>query len=1291
MKRTIISLVSCLIIIFLTVFINQEVVAQLVAFPGAEGFGKYAIGGRKGSVYHVTNLNDAGAGSLRDAVSAPNRIVVFDIGGVIKIKSRMIVSANIYIAGQTAPGEGITVYGNGWSFSNANNTICRYLKMRMGVSGDSGADACSISDGHDMIFDHCSISWGRDETFSINAPNALRITIQNCMNTQGILVHSAGGLIQTNGGVTLYRNLYADNGTRNNKVKGVNDYVNNIVYNWSSGAYIMGGDSQGESFVNAVGNCFIEGPVLGVHPFNLGNSLFHIYASDNIHDSNRNGIFDAYQIQPSEFVGGPDFQSVPYNYPKVPTIPADSLVNNLLPTVGASLPCRDLVDYYVVNEVKSFGKVAKFLSNENELPFGIPSSWSLWSGTKRVDTDNDGIPDDWEIANGLNPNLASDAILIAANGYANIENYINGINRTNSQYYLRSPMNLKLDSATQNSVSLSWFDYTEQEKGYIVERKIKGAFSEIARTGINVNYYTVNGLLPEERDTFRVRAYDSIIGGNIIYSGYTNELATKTKPIPVPVLSPDAFIPDLVWKGSVNTNWDKTTNNWLKDTVNTVFLDSSTVKFNTNDSTSIINLIGQNGIKNALINSNTDYVFQGSGSLAGSGSMNKMGSGKLSLQTNNSYKGATVLWDGVLEINKLANGGAASSIGASANYGFNWVLKGGKVNYTGADASTDRSISLDGNAEFSVSSAAASLTVSGVIAGSGGLTKSGAGKLILKNVNPYEGETVIKEGIIEVQGTSLINNGVGIGTSNILRLKGGTYRTTSGSNTVNEIYPMNIIVEDGYSSGFEPYRNCLIDSKVSGGGTLNYAITYSREIIEGDWSQFSGTLIANGVGTLTGAERSMLMLSNSDGIPNARIVTAGNTKIACYQTTGVMRIGGLSGPSTSCLSSANKYAGGTMTWIVGGIGTDETFAGAINDEAYSSGLGVTSIEKEGKGVWRLTGSNIYTGTTTINGGALIINGSNKGTGRITVTSGILAGKGNVAGDVVVQSNGVLQPGDSSVGTFTIKGKLTLSTGSVTEIDFNKTNSSWDKVAVTGVIAFDGTLKLNSTASFAIGNVFKLFTVGTSPSTGKFANIIPATPGTGMEWSFSTSTGELSVIATVPVKLISFKGGFENNGVKLRWTTTNELNLAAYIIEKSVDGIDFKAIGTTIPNNNSLVNNYSFIDSNTTYVSNIYYRIKSVNTDNTDAYSNTVIIVREQQISMKVFPNPATSSVVIMHEKANVNSSIKIYSIDGKLLIEKLVKQNDTQSILDISKLLQGSYIVNFATSEKVICTSILNK
>lgn len=138
--------------------------AQQLAFPGAEGFGRFATGGRGGEVYKVTNLDDSGPGSFRDAVSQPNRTVIFEVGGVIRIHSRIIVKENITIAGQTAPGEGITVYGNGLSFTEANNSITRYIRIRMGKVGDKGKDAVSIATGHDMIFDHVSISWGRDGT-----------------------------------------------------------------------------------------------------------------------------------------------------------------------------------------------------------------------------------------------------------------------------------------------------------------------------------------------------------------------------------------------------------------------------------------------------------------------------------------------------------------------------------------------------------------------------------------------------------------------------------------------------------------------------------------------------------------------------------------------------------------------------------------------------------------------------------------------------------------------------------------------------------------------------------------------------------------------------------------------------------------------------------------------------------------------------------------------------------------------------------------------------------------------
>src|SRR5689334_11644030 len=130
--------------------------AQTPAFPGAQGFGRFATGGRGGAVYHVTNLNDSGPGSFRTGVTSPNRTVVFDVGGVIRISNAVSVANNVTIAGQTAPGDGVAIYGHRLSYSGADNSITRFLRVRMGINGD-GNDTITIANGHDMIFDHLSV------------------------------------------------------------------------------------------------------------------------------------------------------------------------------------------------------------------------------------------------------------------------------------------------------------------------------------------------------------------------------------------------------------------------------------------------------------------------------------------------------------------------------------------------------------------------------------------------------------------------------------------------------------------------------------------------------------------------------------------------------------------------------------------------------------------------------------------------------------------------------------------------------------------------------------------------------------------------------------------------------------------------------------------------------------------------------------------------------------------------------------------------------------------------------
>ena len=299
--------------------------AQQLAFPEAAGWGRYAKGARASSsptVYHVTNLNDSGAGSLRDAVSQSNRIIVFDVSGVIKLSSRIVFKSNLYVAGQTAPGEGITLYGNGVSFSGANNIICRYLRVRMGKNGDDGKDCAGVSNGTNMIFDHCSFSWGLDETFSINSDNKGTlgdITLQNCIFGQGLLPHSAGGLMQADH-ITLYRNFYCDNSTRNNKIKGTNQYANNVVYNWQNGCYIMGGDSEGTSYCNIESNLFINGPAKGGEAFGGANDKFNCYGNDNWQDKNLDGVLNPSLITNYSAATRVD---TPYDYPKLDLYPGN--------------------------------------------------------------------------------------------------------------------------------------------------------------------------------------------------------------------------------------------------------------------------------------------------------------------------------------------------------------------------------------------------------------------------------------------------------------------------------------------------------------------------------------------------------------------------------------------------------------------------------------------------------------------------------------------------------------------------------------------------------------------------------------------------------------------------------------------------------------------------------------------------------------------------------------------------------------------------------------------------------
>ena len=1013
--------------------------AQQLAFPGAQGWGRFATGGRTGSVYHVTNLNDSGTGSLRDAVSQPNRIVVFDVSGVIRINSRIVFKNNLYVAGQTAPGEGITVYGDGVSFSGADNIIVRYMRFRMGAVGTKDKDAAGIANGQNMIFDHCSFSWGQDENFSINWDNKgtapKNITLMNSIVGQGLMTHSAGGLMQAEN-ITLYRILLVDNSTRNFKVKGINQYANNLVYNWKNAAYNMGGDSEGTSYANIESNLFINGPAVGGNCLTGGNSNFHFYGADNLQDANRDGIYN-----PTEFTGdgGGDRQTTPYDYPALEKWAARELIDKLLPEVGASLPYRDLADCYMVDEVLSFGKKGNLITNENELPIGVPTTWPWFKGSKPQDTDGDGMPDAWEDANGTDK-TKDDAMIYAADGYTQIEHYINSITKADRQFFLRAPMILSLASSTTNSLTLSWADYSDNEEGFIVEIKKDGNFVEVGHaTGTSFTIADAD-LKPATAYVVRICAYQGDQK-----SDYTPELTVKTRPEQADIIDVETF------KGTGDGEW---LINPLDD--ETITLTEPTPK------TAVV------------VYSDANVTIGGTGYISGNASMNKAGEGTLTIASNQQYEGATVLHKGTYEFSSLKNGGEASGLGMSQEFAQNWVMDGGTYKYTGASTTTNRSAKLYNDTELNIANSGTVVTMNGSIEGQGNLVIGGQGQLLVNTTNlfNFDGNIVLKGSEVKLASKNISDTG--IGNASKLVLQGGKF-TTVGKNesSVTYNFPIEVVAGTTSTTDFDLWNTNKC--KVSGTGTLVWNVHYVREYIEGNWDDYSGHLIINGTGK---ANQSQFAVRNGTGVKNATIELKGTASINGGKNASTFYLGGLSGDASTALSGFNVKAAGNGTWVVGGANTNEEFKGVIDDyDQAHSHPGKTSITKSGSGEWRLTGKNTYSGTTQVQAGTLIVNGQHTGTGAVTVSAGAtLAGKGTLAAATTV--NGTLMIGDTLTTDkgLTFSGGLKL--GSAAKLQLNEAMVEATHYNGDEIQAFRGTV------------------------TGTFTEILPATPGEGQTWDTS---------------------------------------------------------------------------------------------------------------------------------------------------------------------------------------------
>lgn len=441
-----------------------------IAFPGAEGFGVSTPGGRYGRTIFVTNLNDTTdvnqpeyLGSLRWAIESTwpidmsdpygqRRIIIFKIGGVISLVDSLILkNPFVTIAGQTAPGDGIMLTGNELVIAT-HDVILRGVRIRVGdqseptccLDGINISTSHSNSDVYNIVIDHSSVSWAVDENMSTYVDparlyTAHDITIQWCIISEGLHnsihldegatetdPHSMGAILGRDGeNMTVHHNIFAHNWARNPRISGIinSEVINNVVYGWGTAAVEI---SQEKNITHILNNYFKANSDSREFEISLSKNMnpeSQIYFEGNLTYDLREGE----NLIPARIRRSENFQSANghlFTPSNVSVDSAEEAYTTVLNFAGANYPIRDLVDLRIVDDVKNGTGV--IIDSQNQV-----GAWPFYQGgVYPTDSDNDGIPSDWEIEHGLDPTFAGDANnpnFLSPDGYAWIEAYVNSL------------------------------------------------------------------------------------------------------------------------------------------------------------------------------------------------------------------------------------------------------------------------------------------------------------------------------------------------------------------------------------------------------------------------------------------------------------------------------------------------------------------------------------------------------------------------------------------------------------------------------------------------------------------------------------------------------------------------------------------------------------------------------------------------------------------------------------------------------------------------------------------------
>ncbi len=542
--------------------------AQQPAFPGAEGFGKYATGGRGGKIYTVTNLNDSGSGSFREAFSAyPGEplTIVFAVGGIIELQSQIKVNrSNFTIAGQTAPGDGICLKGHSFIINGARaanlggnhgNIIIRYLRSRPGSTLSTGVYGFDLENCHNVIIDHCSFSWANEECAAMY--DMENVTVQYSIISEGLFNagHAKGN--RGYGGVwggqytSYHHNLFAHlnarstrfNGARAHDVNALIDYRNNVIYNAGTRNAAAGGAVNIDgafSRINLVNNYYKPGPATPSDYLFLeadyepaeAKGVGEFYLSGNIMHGKTSQTNDNWTAVNTSKIPAELREAARSNTPfavsqALPAQTAEEAYADVLKNAGASLPVRDAVDKRIVSETATAtASVIGITSGKAGIidsPLEV-GGWPVYnSAAAPVDTDGDGMPDAWELTNSLNPNDPLDGNSIANNGYTHLENYLNSITSSIGSSINIIGFSATLKQETVTTSNLNWVIADDTGVQNIsLERSQDGVlFQEInnqsGKNNIGISEYTFTDNTPlPSLSYYRLKITDN--SNNISYS-----------------------------------------------------------------------------------------------------------------------------------------------------------------------------------------------------------------------------------------------------------------------------------------------------------------------------------------------------------------------------------------------------------------------------------------------------------------------------------------------------------------------------------------------------------------------------------------------------------------------------------------------------------------------------------------------------------------------------------------------------------------------------------------------------